>query len=1155
MLGLDDNEEQWLKRAMALMKSSWIGSSPRSRTKKAVHSIDRLLAQARAVKMPQDAVDHYLSAYRVVAREAHDAESTGTELALEEVERDAIALADVLNSAVDNWTRYLQARGEAREYEKQLLVLTLDGKTYAGPLTTMLETAARRSHPYALAVGDLEQRKAVFKSQTELAKRDREAAILDARFALVYKDNVAQAKDALAQLATRPGASEERVALQALVDNGARAARPGNFKAAAEASAGAHRLLTLGLGKALLFEDNAGDDAFKEARANTATALRAFVELFELADKPAVESHRAAYTAILARVDPLPSSTALSRATDDMQALGDLLRREVSTLRRLKSEVDPLLEEVRRLMSGVTALATPDVSAPLHERYRLAQSLVGVRDYNEAKRTTTQLKADLTRLVDRLGPLHEAWVEAAERVEKEAVPTLQRYAEMGSEKFHALDIMVRPSSLVGRFTAARRQVAIDHDWPAACAVTTAIEDALKDPDGVLTVHVKALEDRAAAIRLAERAVQEAADRAAKAVAKLADSGVATADLHDSLVNARRGFFDLSEHGVLADPTLTTEKKRALAELDRVHRAATVLAQAEEDPTSAPNEAVGDLATRKLQAVCDKAIATAERELARTERLFAGLTRGERVLAGQAQRIAEGLARVKTAMAQEQAAPLALAPDSGPTRAEFYEARADELDVLFEEVGEFDTERQEKRGRLAEQIERDRTQLLSALKSVEKAHKDFKVYLATVRQEVDNVVAMSRSDVFAVLVQAGEAMASTGELGQLLARLARPDDWGAVSTKVDAIKDHLKSRDFKKVRPSLHAAQKKKFDKSLLPSLGEKPPWEAAVALESFCQELTTQRNDAASRKLLRDEIETQADEAAGLVKRLTDAPEYTKRCTAELKALRDFSENSEYDHKNRMGVLLATLRFVTSSEPGALDRLLELEKQTRQGQVDGEKRAADLQGRLDVFDANLKVKVEETKSTTPKEKLAKDRYDAVTAARSEAAKLLRKGQLDQCASKLDEAEQLARAFVANPLNSKAATEKKLTAARDTYKVAVHGLVRNLGALIDEILGLADEDDDVDGPAAVAPLRPLRTTFDPNKFDGCVDELLRDDISLPGTRLVREDGLRFVRVYRDRLDKDPVLRQLAEGAPFHATVPLQPLHDALTGMELNLLRAR
>ena len=1052
---------------------------------------------------------------------------------------------------------YKKRKAVAEGYVHELQLLKLNDQTYEGPIVAALATAKQKhdESKFLEAPTALENIAALLKTQKKAAATDRENAVADARYKAVYVDTLQQLAEAIGELTPLPGAAKEVKALQDLKSQGAQVAGPGKYKEACKALGALPGLLERGRQAAASFTGEAGNPEFQVARAAAEAALGEYRSRFQLSKPKTVQTHESEYTTILKTLEGSPAPSVIQTAIGQMVTLKTTLEQESAAAKTAEGKCVEAAATAHALVKEVQLYTQADVFKPLFKQYRHAQALQSILDFDQAKDAYQDLNASLVQAIQQHKPAYDAWKATQKKALAGPVTKLDEIrSTYDSSYFADLPANCRgktynPSALYALYRATETEVIVKHDYAQATVVAQAVLDTVAEPGGAFTARVRAIGENKANLDAADLVVHAARQKAEDAIARLEGQQGDPAPFRSRLEAPGHAWFSAKQTNILSGNALAAARDTAVSAFQAIE--ADVIAIIGDGGENAGDAAKLDQS--KAEAATAKVLSDLDSAWKEADRAFATATRGDLTLTTEWNNLRAAL----DAVASERAEALKL-PVSTQTPGEW--KRRDALAMLPLRTGSIldriqveSKARAEQRDTVRQTVNRVAAEARDRIKALLKARARFAPYLQTVERQIEDLASMAASDVPAVVDSAMDRLKRGGEIDQLLMTLETPATFEDILSKKSQAKRLLEDKIFKEVSPDRVAALTTRYQEHIKPEMAKRPPRAALELVKAFHDAVNEEKMKARDLHQRRQQIKADTTTAEAELKKVTGAADLKKDLASQVEVLKKFTPGCETAYEIKVRALLATLASITAEGPEAQGRKDQMQKAVRQRELDAEVRTNNLQASLDVFDANLAKKAKAALDNTPADQVDARRHAAIGEARDAAAGHLKKGLIAEAQDSLDEAIRLANAFIADPFNKATANKRDLEKANSDYQTAVHAFARGVNDLKVEILAEADADATVaDGPAAVQPLERLPTLFDVGKFSDVIAGLTSPS-TVADRRRMRENVLRFVRVYQERFDKDPVLKTLAAGSPFKAQVPITPVKSALTQIEVSVLR--
>jgi tetratricopeptide (TPR) repeat protein len=209
---------------------------------------------------------------------------------------------------------------------------------------------------------------------------------------------------------------------------------------------------------------------------------------------------------------------------------------------------------------------------------------------------------------------------------------------------------------------------------------------------------------------------------------------------------------------------------------------------------------------------------------------------------------------------------------------------------------------------------------------------------------------------------------------------------------------------------------------------------------------------------------------------------------------------------------------------------------------------------MQLFTNGVRVDAETLFQQTPDKQRNNDTYQQMVDVAEKSQTFANKGNYTAANQELVKAVNLARYFIANPVDGKTASRKQLVRLNNEYKAAVSGYLKQLSDLQAAIKD-AEEPDGVgktkkiDAAEAEKALKPLFSLFGAGQFDEAVENLAKPAetlAELKDHRTDKEVALSELRLAQKFLESNKVLAHVVENTI--SPVVLGPLRNSLRGLE-------
>jgi hypothetical protein len=426
---------------------------------------------------------------------------------------------------------------------------------------------------------------------------------------------------------------------------------------------------------------------------------------------------------------------------------------------------------------------------------------------------------------------------------------------------------------------------------------------------------------------------------------------------------------------------------------------------------------------------------------------------------------------------------------------------------------------------------------------ESSNKSYKKFYAALRDDVDNALGRTGSTVFA-LVEKGLA-----DLQNMT--LPAPADYEKVTKALKDTETLLSNADLEAYQPEAHAILKKRVSKELKPRVVELSPQEAENEVKAFQTQINEAIARAGAQKNIREQIQEKAKKLAEDLKTLqADAPSLAKSLIARLDKIKD-PDKAAVDSAN---VELATIDILFKRAKSSKPAADKLEKKTKSDEFEQKKQKAAFEGSMQLFTNGVRVDAETLFQQTPDKQRNNDSYQQMVDVAEKSQSFANKGNYTAANQELVKAVNLARYFIANPVDGKTASRKQLLRLNNEYKAAVSAYLKQLS----DLQAAIKDAEEPDGPGktkkinaaeAEKALKPLFSLFGAGQFDEAVANLAKPAetlAELKDHRTDKEVALSELRLAQKFLESNKVLAHVVENTI--SPVVLGPLRNSLRGLE-------
>jgi hypothetical protein len=429
----------------------------------------------------------------------------------------------------------------------------------------------------------------------------------------------------------------------------------------------------------------------------------------------------------------------------------------------------------------------------------------------------------------------------------------------------------------------------------------------------------------------------------------------------------------------------------------------------------------------------------------------------------------------------------------------------------------------------------------------KANKEYKTFFEDLRDEVDACLGRTRSSVISQ-VQQGAAD---------LDKVQLPDagDFAKVTSGLKEVDTLLGNADLKAYRPADQDLFTKRLAKELKPRVQQLSPAQALTEITEFQDEIKESTTRAGELKAILTAVQERAKAAGNQLEDLkATAPALYKSLSERLNRVKD-PDKAAVDQAN---LELASIEILIKSAKSGKPALDKLEKKSKLDEFEQKRLKATFEGSLEVFTRGLKVEAQNLFEQIPKGQRNTDIFEQMEKVAQSAKKMGDKGNFAGANEELISAVNLAKYFLANPMDRSTASRKELTRLNQEYKGAVSAYLKELSDLVAE-LKAAEEPDGAGGTrkAATGPaiqaIQPLFSLFAAGQFDARIKQLAEAPVGLEALadqRLYKEAALSDIRLFEKALDANPMLAHVVAN-PIKP-VSVKQLRDSLRALKAALL---
>ncbi|MBL8797296.1 MAG: hypothetical protein JNM56_25565 [Planctomycetia bacterium] len=1070
----------------------------------------------------------------------------GNPLAAEQTFVQQTGILQNLKTQVTNDLRdvqqYAVERPKVEELRRKLIAANRQGKFYEGPLTLALgnvDIQVNQNFDYAAALRLLQQATTtIYERQTRLIETDRKRDLAAARDRPVYEDKLQRVRDGLQRIRGLRGTREQQAALQRLIDEGERLAhlQPPDYAGAYKALEGLRPALAAAQKASDNFKKNVGNPKYRQALADAEQQLAAYRMLYGLVDAETVKTSEDTIDLSLRAFDG-PNPPDQQGVKDEVERLTQLAKSLAKKVEKVEADSRKVTEQLKvmnELIGDLRELAPASVLQPFIERYWAARALAGNQQYPTALEELTRLRQEGTPVRTTHKDFRDRWLNRRKEIEVGAMEDIQRAISLTNRTASNLG-----NRLLGIVQRTENEVRDSHDYARAVEQAQLVLDgmaglrqALLSYDGI---QVELEQARTSFQRLREQVEMELQ----RLDAQEGDTEPARQRLEQAQLQWDSGIGELlSNEG----KTVAALREAVLPELQQILEAVQ-----------------NDLTVEQLQGSKDRKVARGKWQTYLKTRKAAedglhAVKVDDPVKAGQVLQTRPVLIDDPNLLTEQILQGI-----------EAYKQRV--LIALEENQTEVRTATQ--------RTQRLAAGLLQDLARLEKAHPNFKPFLTSLRDEIEDCLGLVDSKALTVIVEAETRL--TNVIRPKIQTLQQENgdnapqgtkNFKAVDEKLTALKKKIKDdANLKECLPSKLAVLLYRLEKELP---GECRKVTAAHALDNLLTPFETTAIDPALALALeahnaRERIARAVEVLKRRLAQLTDAPKLKASLEKRLTAASKPGENGEANALFQLDLIAKQLDAVLpgpNPQPGdvtrAKDTRSQLEQRAAEEEFKNQQAVQQWEASVRIFEHNTKRGLDEVRKNTPEGMRNETLYQAILTLFETAQKDAKAGNYVVANDRLREATSMAVYFTANPLGARATARNNLLQVNARWKEVVGKLVRDLNELREAVKKDRDASGQVEQQAV--NLDQVNTTlgrvaraFDATRFEGIIGDLTNDKSNLATRRAAKEDGLRWVRTYRQQLQSDPVLAHL-NANPFQKQFSLRPLAGELNNLETNLLRA-
>lgn len=450
--------------------------------------------------------------------------------------------------------------------------------------------------------------------------------------------------------------------------------------------------------------------------------------------------------------------------------------------------------------------------------------------------------------------------------------------------------------------------------------------------------------------------------------------------------------------------------------------------------------------------------------------------------------------------------------------------------------------------------------LNSLNSLKSSHKSFEPYFKSLTERVNDLTSMADSLICSTVEQCVDTAneLASKEIGPLTSAFT------AIDEILNNIKINMNDSDLKTHMPERFKILNFRFEKEVKLDLYKKGPVLGKAAVEEFLKEVRVAVQNAKDALRIKEEIKRLVGECKSKLELMADAPHLQSSYEGIISSASTPLEGGEASALQRLRATLGQIEKLLGPEAAGVR--LEMEKNTREQEINAKLRLEQYKSACDVLDKNQIRQAAERKDGMDSDQVNKDLYKQIAELREEADKMLKKGLVDTAFEKLDAARAAALQFLNNPFSIQVTARQNLSKVGVRWTQTVNTFVKSMNALQMAVMNSMNEENKTapgtfqNVQEVMKPLSEAARSFEATKFDNyirtIVSELGKEKIDLAAVkayRAAKEDALRFVRTYQTVVEKDPVLQSAASN-PFGVDVSVRSVGDALRDLEVNFRRA-
>ncbi len=984
-----------------------------------------------------------------------------------------------------------------------------------------LATAAK----HAEAVAKLGTAKSLYDQGQKAVQLAHDQDVGRAKYEPIYKELRKRAVEGLAELRDLPGAKSDHDAIKQKVDTADTAAQQNRYEDAYHELKGIEKDVKKAHKNAQSYHDKAGNKDYRKVLEEAEEAYKTLAGLIEMSDPQTLESFRKTIDDTLRALDGVkskdettitPQINALKHCIQQMQVETNKMKDKADEARNLYNELD------KSVLTDLSALMPTADFAPWGSRVWSARTLMGAGQYQQAIDELEQIKKDVKKTQTKYQDKAKKW----EDLVKDYETNHKALVTKGQSHTFFPDVQTAANAVDSALQTSVLRVKETHDYDEIHKV---FQQTLKDKMPTITSGLDQFEKSKAAFDELKQAYNDGAKEVREKIQELQKKEGDTEPFTKALADEETEYTK-TVNGLLGKPAsaITPAKDTTVQRLKKI--------------VTDIEAVLGD--TRKLQQSKDSA--TTKQLQAKGQKLEREIQNALKILAlsdpTKAKNYTQDLQNAGSNYDQAHITEL----EKVKTKAEnANEENANKVKDIKEKA----TTQAKELKDLAGKLERGMPILHIG------GHKDYHPYFESLKGEIQDALAMSESSVLEV-AQAGKR--KLDELKQKIERMQTENDskdpnaknYAAVDKGIKEIEKLLSSKDLKECKPTAQKVFEHRLKNEVRPKIYALSP-EAALAntgpLKEFKKEIAAAIREAQKRteqrKTLNEDGEKLLKELEELDKKSAFRKQLEDQIKGAMKPGEDKEETAILNMKNY------ERQISQAKDP---QNLLILEQVAHQREFEAEKQKAAWEANKKIYEETTKKDLEEAYNEAEKKTRDGARYKEAGQLYKEALKHAKKENYLAANQTIEEATSAALTFIASPQGDNFTARGKLPKIYKGWQQAVSAFLANISALKKKITEVAATDPSVDPKNAIAALDLAARSFDARMFDQTIKDITDKDATLTKIRVAKENGLRYLRQYRNVLDTDPVIEHLREN-PFTQFTTVM-LEDKIRDFELSLLRS-